>query len=55
LLEGRVLMGRSAYICPNENCVKEALKKDRLARALKKQIAQDELVRLKEELECKLR
>lgn len=28
-------MGRSAYICPNANCLQMARKKDRLGRALK--------------------
>lgn len=28
-------MGRSAYLCPNLNCIQAAQKKDRLSRALK--------------------
>jgi len=27
--------GRGAYVCPNQQCIKRALKGDRLARALK--------------------
>ncbi|GAP97552.1 YlxR family protein [Leptolyngbya sp. NIES-2104] len=28
-------MGRSAYLCPNSNCIQAAQKKDRLSRVLK--------------------
>jgi uncharacterized protein len=31
-------MGRSAYLCPNANCLKAAQKKDRLSRALKTKV-----------------
>ena len=31
-------MGRSAYLCPNENCLKEALQRKRLQKALRCQI-----------------
>ena len=31
-------MGRSAYLCPNENCLEEAWKKKRLQKALKCEI-----------------
>ena len=31
-------MGRSAYLCPNENCLKVALQKKRLQKALRCQV-----------------
>ncbi len=31
-------MGRSAYLCPKENCLKEALQRKRLQKALRCQI-----------------
>ena len=31
-------MGRSAYLCPNENCLKEALQRKRLQKALRCQV-----------------
>ncbi len=31
-------MGRSAYLCPQESCLKAAQKKDRLGRILKAQV-----------------
>ena len=31
-------MGRSAYLCPQENCLKEALQRKRLQKALKCQV-----------------
>ncbi len=31
-------MGRSAYLCPTENCVKEALQRKRLQKALRCQV-----------------
>ncbi|QDZ40974.1 YlxR family protein [Euhalothece natronophila Z-M001] len=34
-------MGRSAYICPCENCLKTAQHKNRLGRALKAQIPEE--------------
>lgn len=35
------IFGRSAYICYNETCVNEALKKNRLQKVLKTQISED--------------
>ena len=34
--------GRSAYICKNENCIKTALKKDKLSKNLKKYLTEEE-------------
>jgi predicted RNA-binding protein YlxR (DUF448 family) len=34
-------MGRSAYLCPNANCLKAAQKKNRLGRALKTAVPED--------------
>ena len=31
-------MGRSAYLCPNENCLKEAWQRKRLQKALRTQV-----------------
>ncbi len=31
-------MGRSAYLCPNENCLKEAMQRKRLQKALRCQV-----------------
>ena len=31
-------MGRSAYLCPSENCLKEALQRKRLQKALRCQV-----------------
>ncbi len=31
-------MGRSAYLCPNQNCLKEALQRKRLQKALRCQV-----------------
>ncbi len=31
-------MGRSAYLCPNENCLKEAIQRKRLQKALRCQV-----------------
>ena len=31
-------MGRSAYLCPNENCIKEAWQRKRLQKALRCQV-----------------
>ena len=36
VLEGG--MGRSAYLCPNENCLKEAWQRKRLQKALRCQV-----------------
>ena len=33
--------GRSAYLCYNQNCINAALKKNKLARALKTTIGED--------------
>jgi len=48
-LEGRVEVdptgkkpGRGAYICPNYQCWKEALRRDRLAKALRTTIAPED-------------
>jgi hypothetical protein len=34
-------MGRSAYLCPNANCLKAAQRKNRLGRALKATVPED--------------
>jgi len=34
-------MGRSAYLCPNANCLKAAQRKNRLGRALKATVSED--------------
>lgn len=34
-------MGRSAYICPQENCLKAAQKKNRLGRALRVSVSEE--------------
>ncbi|OUC16623.1 MAG: nucleic acid-binding protein [Alkalinema sp. CACIAM 70d] len=34
-------MGRSAYLCPNANCLREAERKDRLSRSLRSPISKD--------------
>ena len=31
-------MGRSAYLCPNENCIEESLRRKRLQKALRCQV-----------------
>ena len=48
-------IGRSAYICPSSECVEKALAKDRLARAIKKPVPQEDLEQLRKDIECKLR
>ena len=35
------IYGRSAYLCYNENCINNAFKKDRISRALKKNVSDD--------------
>jgi predicted RNA-binding protein YlxR (DUF448 family) len=47
--------GRSAYICPQEACIEKALKKDGLARTLKRSISEEAKARLKNDLLCRLR
>ena len=33
--------GRSAYICKDENCIKTAIKKDRISKSLRKKISDE--------------
>jgi predicted RNA-binding protein YlxR (DUF448 family) len=40
--------GRGAYLCPRPECWEEALKKDRLARALRTTLSQPDRVMLRE-------
>ena len=40
--------GRSVYLCKNEECLKNALKKNKLSRALKNKISNEDLEALKE-------
>lgn len=39
--------GRSAYLCQNENCIKNAIKKNRLERVLRAKISENVLEKLK--------
>lgn len=43
-------MGRSAYICPQADCLKTALKKNRLSRALKTNVPEEITQKLWERL-----
>ena len=43
-------MGRSAYLCPNENCLEEACRRKRLQRALRCQVPTKVISMLKERL-----
>jgi uncharacterized protein len=43
-------MGRSAYLCPNADCLKAAQKKERLSRVLKAPVPQPIFQTLKERL-----
>jgi hypothetical protein len=42
--------GRGAYVCPNIDCFNQAIKRKSLHKALEKEIPQDILERLKEEI-----
>lgn len=55
LYEGGTLIGRTAYMCANLRCVEKALAKDRLARALKKPVAEEAKAELFEAIKRKLR
>jgi predicted RNA-binding protein YlxR (DUF448 family) len=55
LYEGGPRGGRSGYICRNENCLALALSKERLARALKLKVTDDDKERIREAIACKLR
>lgn len=50
---GRV--GRGAYFCASRICAEEALRKDRLSRALRCAVTDAAKDRIREELECRLR
>ncbi len=53
-LDGVVLdggMGRSAYLCPNEVCLEEALRRKRLQKALKCQVPSNVLKVLQKRLD----
>lgn len=41
--------GRGAYFCPNEDCFKKTLIKEKLEKALNTQISEEDLVRIREE------
>ena len=43
-------MGRSAYLCPNENCLKEAMQRKRLQKALRCQVPDEVLEVLQKRL-----
>lgn len=55
LFDRKQSQGRTAYVCPVEQCIEKALAKDRLARALKKPVGEAARARLKDLLICKLR
>lgn len=55
LYEGGTLTGRSAYVCANLQCIESALAKDKLARALRKPVADIAKAELKEAMLSKLR
>ena len=39
--------GRSVYLCKNDECLKNALKKNKLSKALKKKVSDKDMDRLK--------
>jgi len=47
--------GRSAYICTNERCIADAMRKGRLERALRTPIDGASRISLELELKCRLR
>jgi len=47
-------MGRSAYICPNESCLQQAQKKNRLGRSLRTNVPTEIFTDLKNRLEITL-
>jgi len=55
LYEGGTLTGRSAYVCPNLRCIENALAKDKLARALRRPVAESAKAELKKAILSKLR
>lgn len=46
--------GRGAHVCSSAACIEAALKKERLARALRTRIATESLDHLRKELTCRL-
>lgn len=48
---GDQLMGRSAYLCPQADCLQTAQKKNRLAKTLKTQVPNDIYTQLWQKLE----
>ena len=40
--------GRSSYLCKNEECLKNALKKNKIAKSLKKKISDNDLEKIKD-------
>lgn len=43
--------GRGAYVCPEEACFEAAVRKDRLSRALKTTVKEDDIERLRHEFD----
>lgn len=48
-------LGRSAYLCPHAACLEKGLRRDRIGRALRREVSPEAIERLREEAECKLR
>ena len=48
-------VGRSGYICKDAECIKDALGKEKLSRALRMNIDLTEKQKLREELLCRLK
>jgi len=55
--DGRLLIspdakgeGRGAYVCPNERCIREAVKQKRISKALRTRFCSEQLQSLREQL-----
>lgn len=49
----RIVVGRSTYICKNQECIQQLFEKKRLERTLKRSITEQEKKKLLKELHCK--
>jgi predicted RNA-binding protein YlxR (DUF448 family) len=46
--------GRGAYLCPDEECFEKAMKRKAFARALRREVRQEEINAFREEFEQKI-
>lgn len=53
LVAGRTSLGRSAYVCPSDECIRKGVVGTRLSRAFRTSVTESQAEEMRKKLECR--